>query len=146
MSFSGQNVTSGIPWGSLLESALLFSDLEEIVNGEIAHFWNLKLSGSNATLMMSSSRRMWKTGWVVKRVTDELQCTQREETKVPKMCQHCTELGNGHYGCKEHRIREWGGIQLFINIGKMNTVLLVTLTLLKSGSACWNSQEISLAC
>lgn len=38
MSFSGQNVTSGIPWGSLLESALLFSDLEEIVNGEIAQF------------------------------------------------------------------------------------------------------------
>lgn len=36
--FSGRNVTSGIPLGSLLESVLLISDLEEIVNSEIVQF------------------------------------------------------------------------------------------------------------
>lgn len=53
---------------------------------------NLEISESNTTMMMSSSRKTWKTERVVRRVTDEPHCAQREETestkKIPKMCLH----------------------------------------------------------
>lgn len=39
--FSGRNVISGIPPGSVLESVLLVSDLEEIVNGDMLQFGGL---------------------------------------------------------------------------------------------------------
>lgn len=77
---SGQNVTSGSPLGSFLESILLISDLEEIVNGEIVQFealW-IKCHSDYEQIQKDGENR------VDKRVTDEPQCIQREETKSLK--------------------------------------------------------------
>lgn len=41
--FSRRNVISGIPPGSVLESVLLVSDLEEIANGDIVQFGALRI-------------------------------------------------------------------------------------------------------